>query len=104
MGRAKESRDVSWHLGHLNAGKIVNRREGEARSRLSRGLIEFVVIVTSILEAFGLEAWWGTRVDKERSRAQVESLHAEFSATRAELRVGLESLRTAVAAVLPLIG
>jgi len=65
------------------------------------------VIVTSILAAFGLEAWWGTRAENERARAQVESLHAEFSATQAELaelRAGLESLRTAVAAILPLVG
>jgi len=65
------------------------------------------VIVASILAAFGLEAWWGSRAENERSRAQVEALYAEFSATQAELaelRVRLEGLRTAVGAVLELVG
>ena len=65
------------------------------------------MIVTSILAAFGLDAWWGTRAENERARAQVEALHAEFSATQAELtelRASAESLRTAVAAILPLVG
>jgi hypothetical protein len=81
--------------------------EGGARSRLSRGLTEFVVIVASIIAAFGLDAWWGARAEAERSRAHVEAMHTEFSRTTAELtetRARLESLRMAVAAILPLVG
>ena len=87
--------------------ETLNEAEGGAQSRLSRGLIEFLVIVTSIIAAFGLEAWWGARAETERARAQVESMHAEFSATKAELaelRTRLESLRIAVAAILPIVG
>ena len=85
---------------------ILSEDEGGAQSRLPRVLIEFVVIVASIIVAFGLDAWWGARAETERARAQIESMYTEFSATQAELaelRTGLESLRSAVAAILPLV-
>lgn len=64
------------------------------------------MIVASILAAFGLDAWWGTRTENERARAQLETLRAEFNATQAELtelRARLEFMRTAVAGILPLV-
>lgn len=64
------------------------------------------MIVASILAAFGLDAWWGTREENERARAQLETLQAEFDATQAELtelRASLEFMRTAVAGILPLV-
>ncbi|MDH5590217.1 MAG: hypothetical protein OEZ65_15785 [Gemmatimonadota bacterium] len=65
------------------------------------------MIVVSILAAFGLDTWWDTQVEIRRVRAQLETLHTEFNTTREELSgllVRLESLRTAVAAILPLVG
>ena len=66
--------------------------------------MEFAVIVVSILAAFGLEAWWDDRVQLRETRAQLEILRLEFSATRrdlATLRETLESLGLQVAALLP---
>lgn len=65
--------------------------------------VEFGVIVLSILAAFALEAWWSDRVDTEQTRARVETLANEFTATRSDLAIeveGLDAARTALAALL----
>ena len=49
-------------------------REGGARRTLSGGLVEFVVIVISILAAFGLDAWWETQAENRRVHAQLEAV------------------------------
>jgi hypothetical protein len=67
-------------------------------------LVEFVVIVGSILAAFALDAWWSARIEDRETRARLETLRVEFEATRAEVaRQGdrLEAVRQAVADVLP---
>lgn len=69
-------------------------------------LVEFVVIVGSILAAFALDAWWTARSEDRDTRARLETLRDEFEATRAELARQsdrLESVRRGVADVLPLI-
>ena len=76
----------------------------ETKRHMPRFFAEFVVIVVSILAAFGLDAWWDGRVELGETRAQQETLSAEFSATRNDLvtlRETLESLRAQVAALLP---
>lgn len=65
---------------------------------------EFFVIVGSILVAFGLEAWWNGRIEADQARAQLETLHSEFSTTQerlVDLRLQLETVRVSVAALLP---
>lgn len=47
--------------------------------------VEGVVIVGSILLAFGLQAWWEGRDDAIRRRAVIEGLRGDFMATRADL-------------------
>ena len=70
----------------------------------ARLVVEFFVIVFSILVAFALDAWWSNRMDAKQARAQIETLHAEFEAnqeTLTDLRRQLESMRVAVASLLP---
>ena len=77
---------------------------GEIKRNVPRFVAEFVVIVVSILAAFGLDAWWDGRVELGETRAQLETLRVEFSATRSDLttlRETLESLGAQVAALLP---
>lgn len=67
-------------------------------------LVEFLVIVGSILAAFALDAWWTARSDDQETRARLETIRDEFEATREELgrqADRLESVRQAVAEVLP---
>lgn len=49
-----------------------------------RVLVEGIVIVGSILLAFGIEAWWDSSQDEARERQYLESLRSEFSAVQAE--------------------
>lgn len=70
----------------------------------ARFMVEFVVIVASILAAFALDAWWNERLEDRQTRARLETLRDEFTATRAQLgreSERLESARAAVAALLP---
>ena len=65
---------------------------------------EFIVIVLSILAAFTLDAWWDRRTGANQARSQLETLHAEFAANQedlAELRRRLQSMKIAVASLLP---
>jgi hypothetical protein len=70
----------------------------------ARWVGEFLVIVFSILVAFALDAWWSNRTHAQQARAQIETLHAEFAANQealTQLRLQLESMRVAVASLLP---
>jgi hypothetical protein len=55
------------------------------RLPLSRILVEGVVIVTSILLAFGIDAAWDARQEGIRRSATMTGLKADFTATRVEL-------------------
>lgn len=58
-------------------------------SRWSKPLVEAVVIVGSILLAFGIEAWWDERGERVREQEAIARLIDEFEAVDAELvRIG----------------
>ena len=52
-----------------------------------RHAVEIVVIVGSILLAFGIEAWWDRIQERETERQQLSVLRAEMVANRSELDV-----------------
>jgi hypothetical protein len=47
--------------------------------------LEGVLIVTSILLAFGIDAWWADQQEQKEAVRLVESLHEDFTATRSSL-------------------
>ena len=57
----------------------------EPRSRFTRLFAEGVVIVVSILLAFGIEAWWDERQDRAEEHNILLALQEEFSTNRAAL-------------------
>lgn len=61
---------------------------------------EFLVVVTGILVALALNAWWGSRQDAAREQAYVRQLRAELAVSvnqlGRELRIQRESERAAV--------
>lgn len=59
-------------------------RETVAR-RLPRILAEGVAIVTSILLAFAIDAWWDQRSVREQARELVAGLYDDFSASQAHV-------------------
>jgi len=66
--------------------------------------VESLAVILSILLAFSIDAWWDSRVEASRVRAELETLHAEFAANQQDLtalRRRLERLRVAVASLLP---
>lgn len=57
--------------------------ESRERSvRLRRLLAEGLVIVASILLAFGIDAWWDAKNEAEQARALVSALAEDFETTR----------------------
>ena len=60
---------------------------------------EFLVVVTGILVALALNAWWGSRQDAAREQAYVRQLRAELAVSviqlGRELRIQRESERAA---------
>ena len=50
-----------------------------------RILVEGLVIVVSILLAFGIDAWWEERGDRSAEREALVGLHAEFAGIRERL-------------------
>lgn len=55
-----------------------------------RIVVEGVVIVVSILLAFGIDAWWQERQERATERQQMAVLQAEVRANQAELDARLE--------------
>lgn len=91
----RAEREPAKRIAPLTGGSAVGRYAGE-----------FVVIVASILVAFGLDAWWESRLQADETAAQLATLHDEFTTNRqdlAVLRERLEALRTAVVSLLPRI-
>lgn len=82
---------------------MTNSQRRIERGSLFRLSLEFVVIVTSILAAFGLEAWWNQRVEDVQTRARLEVLHEEFVASRAQLDRESEHLESARRALVGLL-
>jgi hypothetical protein len=56
-------------------------------------LVEGVVIVLSILLAFGVDAWWGAHTERTREATLLSNLLSGFEASRADLVVRLEGAR-----------
>lgn len=61
-----------------------------------RAITEGLVIVASILLAFGIEAWWAERQESQRRDALMEDLQAEILANVASLEDALERQRLRV--------
>ena len=53
-----------------------------------RFLLEGVVIVGSILLAFGIEAWWAERQERAEEQRLLQNLHEEFVETRESVDIG----------------
>jgi hypothetical protein len=58
-----------------------------------RLLAEGLLIVVSILLAFGVDAWWEARTERQREAALLSDLLSEFQASRADLVARLEGAR-----------
>ena len=54
-------------------------------TRWKRALVEGVVIVGSILLAFGIDAWWGALDEAAQRTAVIEGLRSDFEAARVDL-------------------
>lgn len=70
--------------------------ESAASSRLrrvdvGRALLEGGAVLLGILVAFGIDAWWGVRVEREQTRAYQEALVEEARQNRALLDYALEN-------------
>ncbi len=50
-----------------------------------RAVLEGALIVSSILLAFGIDAWWADQQDEKESLRLVAGLHEDFAATRSAL-------------------
>lgn len=59
----------------------------------ARVLIEGLVIVVSILLAFGIDAWWDELQERERERGYLVALRGEFAVTREQQAAPLSSAR-----------
>lgn len=59
------------------------------QGRAGRFLVEAFVIVSSILIAFGIDAWWDDRKDRLEEREVLAGLHREFTDYRDGLERGL---------------
>ena len=61
---------------------------------------EFLVVVTGVLVALTLNAWWGSRLDTEREHAYIRQLRTELNVSvtqlRRELQIQRDSERAAV--------
>jgi hypothetical protein len=65
----------------------------ETRIPWPRVLIEGVVIVASILLAFGIDAWWDQSQRRGEEQRLLRNLHAEFQDARDTLRVSIDRHR-----------
>ena len=71
--------------------------------RVGRILVETFVIVSSILLAFGIDAWWEDRRDRVEETEILAGLHREFTGYRDQLRRGIDrhgEMLEAMAAIL----
>ena len=74
--------------------------------KVGRILVETLVIVSSILLAFGIDAWWDDRKDRVAETEILAGLHREFASYRDQLRGGIEQhgeMLEAMAAILAAI-
>lgn len=58
--------------------------------RGSRVLIEMLVVVTSILIAFSLDAWWTNRAEERTGEAHLRALRYDFEQNVSRLKVHIE--------------
>jgi len=61
----------------------------DQRPKAGRLLVEALVIVSSILLAFGIDAWWDDRKDRVAEAEILAGLHREFAGYRDHLRRGV---------------
>jgi hypothetical protein len=67
-------------------------------SKATRFLVEAFVIVSSILLAFGIDAWWDARLQRVEEAEILAGLHREFTGNREALTRGIEQHGTMLAA------
>jgi len=65
----------------------------DTRIHWPRVLVEGVVIVGSILLAFGIDAWWDQSQRRGEEQRLLRNLHAEFQEARDTLRVSIDRHR-----------
>ena len=61
------------------------------RSVLRQSAREMVVVVTSILIAFGLDAWWDSTIERRREQDLLNSLLVEFRSNEAQLALRISN-------------
>ena len=79
----------------------------EGRIPWKRVIAEAVAIVVSILFAFGIQAWWETRGERERERIALEALAEDFAAADSILQVralAIDSAADAAREIIDLVG
>jgi len=72
-----------------------------------RVFVEGVVIVGSILLAFGIQAWWDERQERAEERQALQALSGDFEAADSDLEAQvlvIDSAAVAAAAILALVG
>ena len=76
----------AWPIGPRNAFQEVVARMKSTIPWL-RVIAEGVVIVGSILLAFGIDAWWEVRVQHEEETQLLADLAEEFASNRSRLEL-----------------
>lgn len=74
---------------HICGESVANTRQAQWKQIL----VEGVVILSSILLAFSIDAWWDARVEQQRERQQLVSMLAEFRADLTDLDEVLTSIQ-----------
>lgn len=65
-------------------------KASQSRLRVSKRLVDAIVVVCSILLAFAIDAWWDDRSERKAEIVLLKRLHADFSDVRAMLEVTLK--------------
>lgn len=65
-------------------------KASQSRLRVSKRLVDAIVVVCSILLAFAIDAWWDDRSERKAEIVLLKRMHADFSDVRAMLEVTLK--------------
>lgn len=60
------------------------------RNKVRKAAAEFLLIVTGVLTALTVDAWWQGRLDNERERQYLEQIEADVRSNGQRLEVALE--------------
>jgi hypothetical protein len=61
-----------------------------------RAVLELLLIVGSILIAFGIDAWWAERGEEDLRRQHIAALIAEFAQTRSDIELAITGTESAL--------